>query len=132
MTRREKQQLQKMIQKLPPKNLERAVEIIQRGKPPEIHSDEIHVNLEKEVSKNHQVMIAYIYIERERSSPSQSCQYCVVICRIMQHCGDCIIMLKQLKRLGSFQGSSTELICVRARGGFPLLNSEMRSLNLIF
>lgn len=65
MTRREKQQLQKMIQKLPPKNLERAVEIIQRGKLPEIHSDEIHVNLEKEVSKNHQVMIAYIYRERK-------------------------------------------------------------------
>lgn len=58
MTRREKQQLQKMIGKLPPQNLERAVEIIQRGKPPEEHSDEIHVNLEKEVSKIDQIHIA--------------------------------------------------------------------------
>lgn len=61
MTRREKQQLQKMIQKLPPKNLERAVEIIQRGKLPEIHSDEIHVNLEKE--DNATLWRLYYYVE---------------------------------------------------------------------
>lgn len=50
MTLVEKQQLQKMIQELPPRNLERVVEIIRRNKPIDRYSrDEIHVDLEKEV-----------------------------------------------------------------------------------
>lgn len=50
MTLVEKQQLRKLIQALPPKNLDRVVEIIQRSKPAEKEScDEIHVDLEKEV-----------------------------------------------------------------------------------
>lgn len=54
MTLAEKQQLRKLIQNLPPKNLDRAVEIIRRGKPTEAQScDEIFVELEKEVNKIH-------------------------------------------------------------------------------
>lgn len=50
MTLVEKQQLRKMIQELPPRNLDRVVEIIQRNKPIDRYSrDEIHVDLEKEV-----------------------------------------------------------------------------------
>lgn len=49
MTLTEKQQLRKLIQKLPPKNLNRVVEIIQHGKLAEPQScDEIFVDLEKE------------------------------------------------------------------------------------
>ncbi|XP_050270985.1 uncharacterized protein LOC126714741 isoform X2 [Quercus robur] len=49
MTLTEKQQLRKLIQKLPPKNLDRVVEIIQHGKLAEPQSrDEIFVDLEKE------------------------------------------------------------------------------------
>lgn len=58
--------LQKMIQKLPPKNLERAVEIIQRGKLSETHVDEVHVNLEKEVSRIQQILNC-LYVGRERN-----------------------------------------------------------------
>ena len=51
MTLTEKQQLRKLIQKLPPKNLDRVVEIIQNGKLAEPQSrDEIFVDLEKEVN----------------------------------------------------------------------------------
>lgn len=51
MTLTEKQQLRKLIQKLPPKNLDRVVEIIQHGKLAEPQSrDEIFVDLEKEVN----------------------------------------------------------------------------------
>ncbi|XP_058186475.1 uncharacterized protein LOC131303563 [Rhododendron vialii] len=49
MTLSEKQQLQKLIQKLPPRNLDRVVEIIQRNKPSgKYSSGTIHVDLEKE------------------------------------------------------------------------------------
>lgn len=51
MTLAEKQQLQKLIQKLPPRNLDRVVEIIQKNKPLEMRSpDVIHVDLEEEAS----------------------------------------------------------------------------------
>lgn len=51
MTLTEKQQLCKLIQKLPPKNLDRVVEIIQHGKLAEPQScGEIFVDLEKEVN----------------------------------------------------------------------------------
>lgn len=50
MTLVEKQQLRKMIQELPPRNLDRVVEIIQRNKTIDRYSrDEILVDLEKEV-----------------------------------------------------------------------------------
>ncbi|KAK9271659.1 hypothetical protein L1049_002022 [Liquidambar formosana] len=49
MTLTEKQKLRNFIQNLPPKNLDRVVEIIRRGKMSETHShDEIHVDLEEE------------------------------------------------------------------------------------
>lgn len=49
MTLTEMQQLQKLIQKLPPRNLDRVVEIIQRNKPLVTHSsDIIHEDLEEE------------------------------------------------------------------------------------
>ncbi|CAL5370487.1 unnamed protein product [Camellia sinensis] len=49
MTLSEKQQIQKPIQKLPPRNLDHVVEIIQHNKPSgKYSSDEIHVDLEKE------------------------------------------------------------------------------------
>lgn len=49
MTLSEKQQLRKLIQKLPPRNLDRVVEIIQCSKPSGKYSaDEIHVDLEKQ------------------------------------------------------------------------------------
>lgn len=52
MTLSEKQQLQKLIQKLPPRNLDRVVEIIQRNKPSgKYSSGTIHVDLEKEASR---------------------------------------------------------------------------------
>lgn len=50
MTHTEKQQLQKLIKKLPPKKLDRVVEIVQRSKPIESQDhDEIFVNLEEKV-----------------------------------------------------------------------------------
>lgn len=50
MTHDEIRQLQKQIQKLPPRNLDRVVEIISQGKPVEEKpSDEFQVDLEKEV-----------------------------------------------------------------------------------
>ena len=56
MTLTEKQQLRKLIQKLPPKNLDRVVEIIQHGKRAEPQScEEIFVDLEKEV--NHELVL---------------------------------------------------------------------------
>lgn len=62
MTLAEKQQLRKLIQNLPPKNLDRAVEIIRRGKPTEAQScDEIFVELEKE--DNRTLWRLYYYIE---------------------------------------------------------------------
>jgi hypothetical protein len=50
MTLVEKQQLQRLIQKLPPGNLDRVVEIICRSRPVQEQScDKILVDLEKEV-----------------------------------------------------------------------------------
>jgi len=62
MTLTEKQQLRKLVQKLPPKNLDRIVEIIQHGKPTEAQSsDEILVDLEKE--DNTTLWRLYFYVE---------------------------------------------------------------------
>lgn len=50
MTLPEIKQLQKMIKALPPQNLDRVVELVERGKQAEKRShDEIFVDLEKEV-----------------------------------------------------------------------------------
>lgn len=52
MTLIEKQQLQKLIQKLPQENLVRVVDIIQRGRPAgKSRGEEIFVDLEQEVKK---------------------------------------------------------------------------------
>lgn len=49
----EKKQLQILIQKLPPKNLNRVAEIVQREKPSETQNyDEIFVDLEKKVKNS--------------------------------------------------------------------------------
>lgn len=65
MTLSEKQQLQKFIQKLPPRNLDRVVEIIQRNKPSgEYSSGKIHVDLEKEAS----IKSAFFVLVSELSS----------------------------------------------------------------
>ncbi|XP_059645257.1 uncharacterized protein LOC132286864 isoform X2 [Cornus florida] len=62
MTLAEKQQLQKLIQKLPPRNLDRVAEIIQSSKPPGKNScDEIHVDLENE--DNVTLWRLYYYVE---------------------------------------------------------------------
>jgi hypothetical protein len=63
MTLTEKQQLRKLIQNLPPKNLDRVVEIIQHGKLTEAQSrDEFVVDLEKEVNKNVHILYGF-YLE---------------------------------------------------------------------
>jgi len=51
MTQQEKQKLCKLIQELPPKNLDRVVEIVQahHGKSSDTPSDEIFVELEEQV-----------------------------------------------------------------------------------
>lgn len=50
MTIAEKQQLRKLIQNLPPRNLDRVVEIIGHNKPSEKYScDEVHVDLDEVV-----------------------------------------------------------------------------------
>jgi hypothetical protein len=70
MTLTEKQQLRKLVQKLPPKNLDRIVEIIQRGKPTEAQSsDEILVDLEKEVNKMRE---HFIWILFRIANPSKN------------------------------------------------------------
>ncbi|KAL4376756.1 hypothetical protein GQ457_02G020700 [Hibiscus cannabinus] len=62
MTRTEKRQLQKMIQKLPNENLARVVEIIQCGKPTgNTCGEEIFVDLEKE--ENVTLWRLYYYVE---------------------------------------------------------------------
>ncbi|KAK8593019.1 hypothetical protein V6N12_045108 [Hibiscus sabdariffa] len=62
MTRTEKRQLQKMIQKLPNENLARVVEIIQRGRPTgNTCGEEIFVDLEKE--GNVTLWRLYYYVE---------------------------------------------------------------------
>lgn len=61
MTLIEKQQLRKLIQKLPVKNLDRVVQIIQHSKIAKTQSrDEIFVNLEKEVNKLPKCVINFI------------------------------------------------------------------------
>lgn len=51
MTHIEKLQLCRRIQKLPPKALDRVVEIVKHRKPSEGHArDEVHIDLEKEVN----------------------------------------------------------------------------------
>ncbi|KAL6139521.1 hypothetical protein ACLB2K_057825 [Fragaria x ananassa] len=53
MTIHEKHKLGNLIQKLPPENLDRVMEIIQNGNPAYTSSsDEVHVDLEKEVTCN--------------------------------------------------------------------------------
>lgn len=62
MTLTEKQQLQKLIQKLPPRNLDRVVEIIERNKPfRKQKSDAILVDLEEE--DNVTLWRLYIYVK---------------------------------------------------------------------
>lgn len=61
MTLIEKQQLRKLIQKLPVKNLDHVVQIIQHSKIAKTQSrDEIFVNLEKEVNKLPKRVINFI------------------------------------------------------------------------
>ncbi|XP_059450128.1 uncharacterized protein LOC132181083 isoform X4 [Corylus avellana] len=70
MTLTEKQQLRKLVQKLPPKNLDRIAEIIRRGKPTEAQScEEILVDLEKEVNKMRE---HFIWILFRISNPSKN------------------------------------------------------------
>lgn len=57
MTFKEKEQLQKLVRELPPENLGRVVELIQHRTDETVPSDEIHINLDKEVSVT--VHIAY-------------------------------------------------------------------------
>lgn len=71
MTLAEKHQLRRLIEKLPPKNLDRVVEIIQRGKPPEKRSShDIDVELQHEVIQHvfclveHQIFILYYDLTR--------------------------------------------------------------------
>ncbi|KDP36255.1 hypothetical protein JCGZ_09820 [Jatropha curcas] len=62
MTLTEKQQLRKLIQKLPPKNYNRVVEIVQRSKPVDTHqSDEIFIDLEQQ--ENATLWRLYYYVE---------------------------------------------------------------------
>ncbi|KAF2296430.1 hypothetical protein GH714_037949 [Hevea brasiliensis] len=62
MSLAEKKQLQKLIQKLPPKNLNRVAEIVQRSKSLETQNcDEIFVDLEKE--DNATLWRLYYYVE---------------------------------------------------------------------
>ncbi|XWS44093.1 hypothetical protein CRYUN_Cryun15aG0015100 [Craigia yunnanensis] len=61
MTRSEKRQLQKLIQKLPKENLVRVVEIIQHGRPAGKPCEEIFVDLEKE--ENVTLWRLYYYVK---------------------------------------------------------------------
>ncbi|XP_023756239.1 uncharacterized protein LOC111904744 isoform X1 [Lactuca sativa] len=57
MTLLEKHKLRKLIEKLPPKNLDRVAEIIQRGKPSEKRScDNIDVDLQQEMKKKRKIV----------------------------------------------------------------------------
>ena len=103
MTLPEKQQLQRLIQKLPPRNLDRVVEIIRRDKPfGRYSSDEIYVDLEKEACRKHNICIVnecelYIF-----NCPNFVHFYWIYR-RITLHFGDCITMLKPFSTLESFQ-----------------------------
>ncbi|XP_057984242.1 uncharacterized protein LOC131168654 isoform X2 [Malania oleifera] len=71
MTLTEKQQLRNLIQNLPPRNLDRVVEIIQHSKPAETHScEEIHVDLEKEDDAT--LWRLYYYIKAVESAGKHS------------------------------------------------------------
>ncbi|KAG2710480.1 hypothetical protein I3760_04G029700 [Carya illinoinensis] len=71
MTLIEKQQLRKLIQKLPPKNLDWVVQIIQHGKMAKAQScDEIFVDLEKEDNKTLWRLYSYVKsVERATALP---------------------------------------------------------------
>lgn len=98
MTFPEKQHLRQLIRDLPPKNLDRVVQIFCRGKQVERHScSEVYVDLENEVN------ICYYFFAIVLISPSSwflSSQW--AYCRTKQHCGDCTSTLKQLKMLRDF------------------------------
>ncbi|KAK7279204.1 hypothetical protein RJT34_24250 [Clitoria ternatea] len=73
MTLAEKQQLQRLIQKLPPRNLDRVAEIICQSRPVEDQScDEIFVDLEKE--DNATLWRLYYYVEAVEKAKSLSCK----------------------------------------------------------
>ncbi|KAF5457316.1 hypothetical protein F2P56_021427 [Juglans regia] len=71
MTLIEKQQLRKLIQKLPPKNLDWVVQIVQHGKMAKTQScDEIFVDLEKEDNKTLWRLYSYVKsVERATALP---------------------------------------------------------------
>ncbi|WJX75786.1 hypothetical protein P8452_59282 [Trifolium repens] len=72
MTLVEKQQLQRLIQKLPPGNLDRVAEIICRSRPVQEQScDKIFVDLEKE--DNVTLWRLYYYVEAVEKAKSLSC-----------------------------------------------------------
>ncbi|KAI8533556.1 hypothetical protein RHMOL_Rhmol10G0020000 [Rhododendron molle] len=86
MTLSEKQQLQKLIQKLPPRNLDRVVEIIQRNKPSgKYSSGTIHVDLEKEASRKSALFVLL----------NQACKFSVLASRQKEH--DFEVLHKPLK-----------------------------------
>lgn len=64
MTLTEKQQLQRMIKNLPPRNLDSVVEIIQHRhrQSNEYSCREIHIDLEKEVNKNYVQNVMWIIV----------------------------------------------------------------------
>ncbi|KAF8399813.1 hypothetical protein HHK36_015684 [Tetracentron sinense] len=71
MTLVEKQELRKLIQKLPQKNLDRVVEIIQHSRLPETcPCDEIHIDLEKEDSLT--LWRLYYYVEAVKNAKKLS------------------------------------------------------------
>ncbi|XP_028778557.1 uncharacterized protein LOC114735070 [Neltuma alba] len=73
MTLDEKQQLQKLIQKLPPRNLDRVVEIISQSKPVEEQPcDELYVDLEKE--DNITLWRLYYYVKAVERARTLSCR----------------------------------------------------------
>ncbi|XP_043725499.1 uncharacterized protein LOC122672057 [Telopea speciosissima] len=62
MTITEKQELHKLIQELPPKNMDRIVEIVQRKRPPADHpGNEVYIDLEEE--DNQTLWRLYYYVE---------------------------------------------------------------------
>lgn len=72
MTLAEKQQLHRLIQKLPARNLDRVVELICRNRPVEEQScDKIFVDLEKE--DNATLWRLYYYVEAVEKAKSLSC-----------------------------------------------------------
>lgn len=88
MTLPEKQHLRRLIRDLPPRNLDRVVEILCRGKQVEQHScSEVHVDLEKEV--NISLIMCLVFLH------DQFPEFPMGYCRTKQHCGDCISTLKQ-------------------------------------